>query len=175
MDRILLGREAPYTAGIPKKKTTEELRALDVRKARRGGFIAPGQEALVVPDGPPIPLVWAESGFGEEGRVRPWFICPGTGCGRRVAILYLGEQERHLLCRRCLQLAYPSQSESELLRARRRLDAARSRLGPAGSPRPKGMHKRTFLRLLREYERARQEQAALKRTEAGKLAARIMR
>ncbi len=32
-----------------------------------------------------VPLTWTACNFGGQ---RPWFICPGTGCGRRVAILY---------------------------------------------------------------------------------------
>jgi hypothetical protein len=31
-----------------------------------------------------VPLSWTECNFGGE---RLWFICPGAGCGRRVAIL----------------------------------------------------------------------------------------
>jgi hypothetical protein len=30
----------------------------------------------------PVPLSWTACNFGGE---RPWFICPGAGCGRRVA------------------------------------------------------------------------------------------
>jgi hypothetical protein len=33
----------------------------------------------------PVPLEWTACNFGGG---RPWFICPGAGCGRRVAILY---------------------------------------------------------------------------------------
>ncbi len=33
----------------------------------------------------PVPLDWTACHFGGE---RPWFVCPGAGCGRRVAILY---------------------------------------------------------------------------------------
>ena len=33
----------------------------------------------------PVPLAWTTCNFGGE---RPWFICPGAGCGRRVAVLY---------------------------------------------------------------------------------------
>jgi hypothetical protein len=37
-----------------------------------------------------VPLDWTACNFGGE---RPWFICPGADCGRRVAILY-GRQKR---------------------------------------------------------------------------------
>ena len=33
----------------------------------------------------PVPLSWTGCNFGGE---RPWFICPGTRCGPRVAVLY---------------------------------------------------------------------------------------
>jgi len=49
------------------------------------------------------------------GGARPWFACPN--CRRRVAILYLGNQ---VACRRCFLMAYPSQSEDEADRLRRR-------------------------------------------------------
>ena len=33
----------------------------------------------------PVPFTWTACNFGGE---RPWFVCPGAGCGRRVAVLY---------------------------------------------------------------------------------------
>jgi hypothetical protein len=47
----------------------------------------------------PVPLAWTACNFGGE---RPWFICPGAGCGRRVAILY--GPGRYFLCRHCYDL-----------------------------------------------------------------------
>ena len=33
----------------------------------------------------PVSLEWMPCNFGGG---HPWFICPGAGCGRRVAVLY---------------------------------------------------------------------------------------
>ncbi len=61
-------------------------------------------------------------------------------------------------CRRCHGLAYPSQNESASDRTARRADSIRAKLGwDAGilngdSPKPKGMHWRTFERLLDEHD-----------------------
>jgi hypothetical protein len=51
----------------------------------------------------PVLLTWTPCHYGAK---RVWFLCPGKGCGRRVAILYSG---KIFVCRRCKQLAYPSQ------------------------------------------------------------------
>jgi hypothetical protein len=71
----------------------------------------------------PVELDWTPCNFGGE---RPWFICPGAGCGRRVAILYgLG---KYFLCRHCYDLVYESQRDNEMYRAlhRRRTSACAS-------------------------------------------------
>src|SRR3712207_6748910 len=47
----------------------------------------------------PVPLAWTACNFGGE---RPWFVCPGAGCGRRVAVLY--GPGRYFLCRHCYEL-----------------------------------------------------------------------
>jgi hypothetical protein len=70
-----------------------------------------------------VDLAWTACNFGGE---RPWFICPGAGCGRRVAILYgLG---KYFLCRHCYDLVYESQRDNEMYRAlhRRRTSACAS-------------------------------------------------
>ncbi len=48
-----------------------------------------------------VELEWTACNFGGE---RPWFICPGAGCGRRVAVLY--GPGRCFLCRHCYDLTY---------------------------------------------------------------------
>jgi hypothetical protein len=99
----------------------------------------------------PVYLEW--SGCTLGGR-RAWFLCPGRGCGRRVAILYGGSV---FACRHCHKLAYECQREPSDHRAIRRADTIRARLGwhpgiafPIGD-KPKGMHWRTYLRLMNQY------------------------
>ncbi len=123
------------------RRTTDELPALDVRKLKRAGLVHPGQERIE----DVARLAWTPCGLGGE---RPWFVCPGEGCGRRAAILYL--EDGVLLCRLCLDLAYPSQREGKLggrlSRARRRAEKARARLAAPGEElveKPKGMHHKT--------------------------------
>ena len=95
----------------------------------------------------PILLDWTACNLGGK---RPWFLCPG--CGRRVAILYVGTLFQ---CRQCLNLTYQSQRECRLDRLLRRKDKIRKRLGwKEGTEyrKPKGMHWKTYQRLVREYE-----------------------
>lgn len=102
----------------------------------------------------PVYLSWTACHLG--GR-RPWFHCPRIGCGRRVAILYGSDV---YICRHCRNLAYDSQREKDYDRLARRADKIRERLGwePGilnGSfwQKPKGMHWRTFSRLVAEHDR----------------------
>lgn len=101
----------------------------------------------------PVQLEWAGCNLGGK---RAWFLCPAQGCGRRVAILYGGTV---FACRHCHKLNYQCQREASDDRTMRRADAIRQRLGwkagianPIGE-KPKGMHWRTFERLLRDYNR----------------------
>jgi len=107
----------------------------------------------------PVSLDWTACNFGGE---RLWFICPGVGCGRRVALLYgLG---RYFLSRHCYDLVYESQRENEMTRALRRAQTIRERLGGSASmmkpfpERPKGMHHETYWRLREEHDEAEMEQ-----------------
>jgi hypothetical protein len=98
--------------------------------------------------------IWMESTACALGGHRRWFACPA--CGRRVAVLY--GAGRLFACRRCKGLAYASQGESGDDRAARRADRIRKRLGwmpgilNGPGTRPKGMHRRTYERLLAEHE-----------------------
>lgn len=136
---------------------------------KREGLIAPDQEELSA-GAVRLRIAWRSSGFAGEagGFERPWFVCPGDGCGRRAAILYLDEDDR-LLCRLCLNLAYPSQRESPLGRARRRAGKAKSKLAPDPALKPEGMHHRTFVRLGRKYLKAAVEHRVLYTNWAAKL------
>ena len=98
--------------------------------------------------------------------VRPWFVCQahcnGRNGGRRAAILY-GAGEL-FACRRCYGLSYTSQQQMPLHRGLEQARKIRMRLGGGVdllepfAQRPKGMHRRTFLRL-----RARAEAVAFGR------------
>lgn len=165
--------------------TTNDYRALDVRRWQGDGLLTPGRafgwqwsrDGEVVasiqvrvetgrvilnyrhrsnggkwqPMEYPVTLEWTPCNFG--GR-RAWFLCPARGCGRRVAILYGGGI---FACRHCHKLAYECQRETDVVRAMRRADSIRRRLGweagianPEGG-KPKGMHWRTFDRMTAEY------------------------
>ena len=164
------------------KDTTEDYRSLDVRRWNRDGFLSPGrvfswqwsrQGELIASinvraepsrviltyrrksgggdwkdESYPVHLVTTPCHMGGE---RPWFLCPARGCGKRVAMLYGGGI---FACRKCYQLAYPSQRENPEDRATRRADRIRDRLDwPGGTlegsgwGKPKGMHWRTYQRL----------------------------
>lgn len=90
------------------------------------------------------------------GGSRPWFICPVTGCRRRVAILYGGAI---FACRHCHGLTYESTREDAGDRAARRADHIRKRLGwepgflNGDGWKPKWMRWRTFNRLKLEHDR----------------------
>ena len=127
------GREEQYFAKRESRRLrrpwTTERRYVDVRTAKREGSIKePGQQDLYARGGEIIgevhlKLAWTPTAYGGS---RPWFICPGEGgCGeRRAAILY-SDHSGGLLCRVCLNLAYPSQSENSQDRAKRRAEKAR--------------------------------------------------
>jgi hypothetical protein len=106
-----------------------------------------------------LPLTWTACNFGGE---RPWFICPGAGCGRRVAVLY--GPGRYFLCRHCYDLVYVSQRENEMHRALRRTQPIRERLGGSANmtkpfpERPKGMHHEIYWRLREEHDEAEMAQ-----------------
>ena len=70
-----------------------------------------------------VPIAWTACHLG--GR-RPWFVCPGAGCGRRAAVLY---GRRLFLCHRCHDLAYASTRQEPGERALRKAQRIRERLG----------------------------------------------
>src|SRR5829696_3474829 len=109
----------------------------------------------------PVSLTWTACNFGGE---RPWFICPGAGCGRRVAVLY--GPGRFFLCRHCYDLVYQSQRENEMYRSLHRAQDIRRRLGGSANmmeplpDKPKGMHHDTYWRLREAHDEAEMEQLA---------------
>jgi hypothetical protein len=108
-----------------------------------------------------VPLEWTACNFGRQ---RPWFICPGTDCGRRVAVLY--GPGKYFLCRHCYDLRYESQREDRAHRALRRAQKIREQLGGSVNmmepfpEKPKGMHHKTYMRLFWEHHEAEMEQLA---------------
>jgi hypothetical protein len=137
------GERAPSAIGWTVAGENGTAAALDLRYAVGGEAIADR-----------VPLTWTPCRFG--GR-RPWFVCPGDGCGRRAAVLYGG---RSFLCRRCHGLAYESTRKGAGDRATRKVQKIRARLGGSANlltpfpPKPKGMHWRTYERLAAEAEAA---------------------
>lgn len=102
----------------------------------------------------PVGLVWTPCHYG--GR-RTWFVCPESGCGRRVAKLYLGD-EGSFACRHCSGLAYSSQRAAPDKRAKLRAGKIRKKLGwvpgilNQRASKPKGMHWKTYWRLRAEHD-----------------------
>lgn len=100
--------------------------------------------------------VWFDRTPCNYGGERLWFLCPH--CGKRVAVLY-GAGIR-FLCRHCYALPFGSQNETYIDRMMRKARKIRRRLGASESlvepiwQKPKGMHRRTFERLLRAEREA---------------------
>ena len=118
----------------------------------------------------PVSLEWTPCNFGGK---RPWFVCPGDRCGRRVAILY--GPGKYFLCRHCSDLRYESQREDKKDRALRRAQKIRQRLGGSANmmepfpDRPKEMHHDTYMRLRSEHDEAEVEHLASAREWLDKL------
>ena len=82
------------------------------------------------------------------GGLRWWFICPANGCENRVAKLYGGKV---FACRKCHELAYPSQNENYAFRnltqaqnIHRKLEGNLDWWGDLPPQKPKGMHQKTY-------------------------------
>jgi hypothetical protein len=174
------------------RETTEETKRIDIRWLRKQGFLKPNSGGTLSWDcgGEPSgwirysmfdnrmelryrirlnggdwqdvnQTVWFDETECNYGGCRKWFICPH--CGRRVALLY-GAQ-RLFLCRKCSDLVYASQMESDLDRLSRKARKVRQKLDIGNHDlfdpealfdyvvwKPKGMHQTTFDRLRREEE-----------------------
>ncbi len=112
----------------------------------------------------PVSLSWTACNFGGQ---RPWFVCPGAGCGRRVAVLY--GPGRYFLCRHCYDLAFQSQRDNGMYRALHRAQDIRQQLGGSANmteplpEKPKEMHWKTYERLWWEHHEAEMAQLAAMR------------
>jgi hypothetical protein len=95
-----------------------------------------------------VALDYTPCHFGGE---RPWFVCPGR-CARLAGVLYL--ISRGFVCRRCAGLGYDTQTRQPWERSALKAQRLRRRLGADPGlthslpPRPRGMHRRTYERLL---------------------------
>lgn len=162
------------------KVTTRDVVSIDVRSWRRDGVLRPGTAfdcewrsdglriaSMLVRVGPiGVNLSYRyQSADGASDRLsywirldstpchfggeRLWFRCPG--CGKRAARLY--GADRLFTCRRCQNLAYPSQKMSADDRALRRAQAVRTRIGGTANifnrfpEKPRWMRWRTYWRL----------------------------
>lgn len=89
------------------------------------------------------------------GGKRLWFLCPLTG--KRTSVLYCPPGSKWFASRHAYALKYQSQSEDQFGRAVNRKFRLQKKLdGENYYRKPKGMHKKTYDRLLREYWRAEQ-------------------
>ena len=151
---------------------------IDVRQLRKMGCLEPGQRYywkwqngcnIVLETTPEaIELTYTISRNGQQGEKmhiktllswtscnyggkRLWFVCPGKGCGKRVAKLYL--EGKYFLCRHCHDLAYLSQREGKEFRLMDKAQRIYQRLDVRGhddlyfKPKPKGMHQATYDKL----------------------------
>ena len=115
---------------------------------------------------------WVNAIFGEpdiewtrlpSGGKRPWFLC--LACGRRCGVLY--SIRSRIVCRKCGELSYESQSEPSHFRALRKAQKIRVQLGGSANMtepfpgRPRYMHRQTYQRLKRQYEAAAQRYVGL--------------
>lgn len=105
-----------------------------------------------------VAVTFTTPGFG--GR-RAWWLCPN--CGLRVRILYGGE---FFVCRGCAGAYYATQQndangltvvENDLYRIRRKLGARDGAITAIPPWKPKGMHNRTYSRLVLRYRALQQE------------------
>lgn len=157
---------------LNRRRTVEEVLALEVGWLSRTGRLAPGSAGAVEwrsdgrllarifvtcgsdddveIDGQAVEIEWTQAGFGG---VRPWFRC---NCGRRIARLYLGDRAA---CRTCHGLGYWTQRRRATDRALARWHAlarmaGASRGGDPIPPRPKYMHAGRWLALLDKIDLA---------------------
>jgi hypothetical protein len=102
-------------------------------------------------------VTWSTPNYGGQ---RAWLHCAKTGCGRRCGRLFL--KDPYVVCQPCAGVRYPSQvnPQPKYFRWANRAKEIRGRLeGPAllfapRPPKPPGMHRRTYERLVDELETA---------------------
>ena len=166
----------------PRKITCEVENKIDIRILNRHGGLAPGTSGTISweSDGKTnlinfsvneqflmldacnigwtqtIQFDWTECNYGGK---RTWVLCPV--CHARVVVLYSGR--KGFACRQCNDLKYACQSESDLDRIYRKICKLRKTLGGSDNLskplwlKPKGMHRKTFTRLLDTEKKLKQQ------------------
>lgn len=92
------------------------------------------------------------------GNYRHWWLCPN--CSKRVAVLYCAGA---YVCRHCINAPYGSQLQQPIDRLFSRANELRARLGWQGGiaygnqGRPKGMHFKTYYKLVTEHDKLVQQ------------------
>jgi hypothetical protein len=136
--------------GSIRADTREDLIILSFRTLQAEGWTSIQQQ---------VPITWTTCHLG--GR-RPWFCCgvetDGQHCDRRVAVIYC--TGGLFACRACHRLPYASQREQLRHRGLAKARKIRARVGGSANmfepfpDRPKGMHRRTYLRLRQSHDAA---------------------
>jgi hypothetical protein len=182
------------------RKRTSDYPALDIVRWRRSGLLQPGSEfggaspagglgrelqakmygdyvsitRQIKLDSTASKVIWIqlERTACHLGGRRRWFLCPSSDCGRRTTKLYLAER---ILCRRCLDLAYPRQflspSERNLLTCRSIRDVLGGTmdLSTRLPDRPKNMRWSRYRSLSERYTENKRQYFELLHTYAGRL------
>ena len=142
---------------IGTKGVTTRYHTIDVRQLKKVGYFSYPDAYVSFSYGDKhqtISITWTECNFGG---FRPWFMCPARNCYKRSAILYLSNI---FACRSCCNLAYPIENELHEWRYIIKSRKIRERLGwgpgayipkPVEAYKPKGMHWRTYNRLIMKY------------------------
>jgi hypothetical protein len=171
-----------YGAGRPGwRRKCEQMNGLDIRRLHRKGRLVAGQSfwwswsrgdepcgsinVATSPDHLQLSYRWTPSNRDPQamsypvmiertlcnyGGMRQWFRCPR--CYRRCALLYgVANSDGRFGCRICMRLAYSSEAESQLDRLWRKQRKIEAHL-IAGEARPKGMHWRTYERLIERID-----------------------
>ena len=170
--------EGPRGWSPAPRPTTSDCPSIDIRELVRWGW-KPGSQGLISwgPDLQIVAMMREEEMFlyypaqGTEvayavrlsrtdcnyGGSRLWIHCPARSCQRRCAVLF--RRGRYFLCRQCNELVYKTQYLPEWARQSRKADRLESRLDRARGDRdgkPRGMHWRTYERLMDEIFEARE-------------------
>jgi len=110
----------------------------------------------------PVKVSW--SPVGSRGGKRPYFHC--LTCQRKCTVVFFDIGDPDPVCRTCAGITYTSQNKNRYERTEERLAALRRRIGSSRNfhpipRRPKGMHRKTYDRLVAEIWRLEGELVGL--------------